>query len=143
MSEWLLSTYGITMADVCRWYSQLQQWEWPDDFPISKPVGWDTVITHREKSENKVFGLSKWALQLVIPTKEHLRRLKVGFPLWRKGTMSNDDFEKEWRDSYPLGDDAYCMWCGRAREVDGGIEKTPGIAATGMDNVEEVNKGSL
>jgi hypothetical protein len=97
MSYFLLELLRTTTDQVNRWYAQLQKYYWPDDFPISKPDGFDQM-SHAEQFYCKAFQIVCVGLQHILPSKEQMRILKVGIPHWSEGTgMTNEEFEEEWR----------------------------------------------
>jgi len=56
-------------ATLCRWSCMLNVFEWPEDFPIPKPEGWDTM-TNRDRYDSEA-GKTAWeALNEACPQQE-------------------------------------------------------------------------
>ena len=79
---------------VAAWYCKLNCYEWPEDFPMQKPAGWDD-ITDRQKHELPEMKAAWDAVDSAVPRKEKSRA-------WHKGgycgePKTDEQFEAWWQ----------------------------------------------
>lgn len=94
LSDLAVKLAACQMETVAAWYCKLNCFEWPEDFPMQKPAGWDEM-SDRQKYELPV-GKAAWnAVNNAVPGKEKSRA-------WHKGghcgqPKTDEQFEEWWR----------------------------------------------
>jgi len=76
------------------WWDVFNHWKWPNDFPVEKPMDWETLPSWREDSERSKYSLSHpymSAIERLVERKEILRDYHV-----KKLKYKNFQFEVWW-----------------------------------------------
>lgn len=95
---------GLSVEDLCRIWSTLNHWEWPDDIPNPEPrPSTDDMKTFREKvMDSRRTGITQW-IKGRVGEYTLLRYSNVT----RDGRMTEDEFEDWWHGNFEDDDQAY------------------------------------
>ncbi len=85
-----------TVLTLCRWVNELNSWNWPSDFPIQKPTGFD-ALPDRDRlgtaDKYRLIDPYMRAIQTLVSQRDILYHWNV---LHRKNGMTHDQFEAWW-----------------------------------------------
>lgn len=81
---------GVSVDRAARWFCDLNSWQWPEDFPIAKPAGYDEM-SHPEKYADPVAKLALEAIKAIVPLKEQFRAWHL-----TRCSRTNEEFEQWW-----------------------------------------------
>lgn len=79
---------------LCRWKCQLNCWEWPDDFPVPMPAGFNELPTKSKTGEmDKFSAIAPYitALGKLVP---HAVWLRYWNTVYRANPMTNKEYDR-------------------------------------------------
>lgn len=91
----------MDQEQLARWACQLNCWEWPDDFPIAKPAGFDEM-TMKQKFDNLVFRIVTDGLRANVSEREVSRQWWI-MQMRMDGKTSKEEAESKWLEWWNSG----------------------------------------